>query len=805
MATTPEGIMALNQPQGAAGAQPAVPQLTRDDFYDITRQSLQTARPDLDMEMEEQLQAFRQLADTLPEDVLRIFSNIFQSILDNPNDYKEALQALYEVAPELAALLPKEFDEEFYASLAFIFQDALRSRRAPGTASVEGIEAMVPQRFAKGGIAEAARLVASQGRGGDTMLAHINPREAQLLKAFGGSGTINPKTGQPEFIFGWIKDNIIDPVIGAGKAVVKAATGVVKGAVKLIKENPIARVVATAALAWAIGPSAFALVGSKAAAAAIASGGISAITGGSLKDIALSSLTAYMGAPGGPIETIVGKYSPAFMNNPLVNAAVAGTIAGTGSGLLQGKSLSESVRSGLTEGAVSAGVTIAANGGVSNAMKNASNATLAKTIDDAVPANPVDTPDLPKLKTEALQLAENNLQSIEAAPYAPPKPLAEVVGQGSEDAIARAVAQSQGSVAPGTTATVPMDSGIARLTAEELAPVSSAYTGAGARSTPTLSGTLPPPGISATYDISPALAGTDEAKRAAVSGLSLGDTLYGDISPMGVDVPAGGIANVPVAGYTPGGPDILPSLKKSVTPGTITEGLGDLFFPSAPTTEQVLDSVQYKNLVAKGLSPDAALKAATAELSPGMLRTYGPAAAAGITALGMAGGFSPRPPQLSPEQQQFAEQMRAPIDLSGNPSAYYVQGLPGVEYGARGEIVGSSPWSAPQTMEDVRVAGRSYAGYDPYSAYALAANPYRPEFMNAGGIAGLRAGGYPRRTGQISGPGTETSDSIPAMLSDGEFVMTARAVRGMGNGSRREGAKKMYALMHKLEKNAARG
>ena len=34
--------------------------------------------------------------------------------------------------------------------------------------------------------------------------------------------------------------------------------------------------------------------------------------------------------------------------------------------------------------------------------------------------------------------------------------------------------------------------------------------------------------------------------------------------------------------------------------------------------------------------------------------------------------------------------------------------------------------------------------------------------------------------GAVAGPGTGTSDSIPAMLSDGEFVMTAKAVRGMG-------------------------
>jgi hypothetical protein len=61
---------------------------------------------------------------------------------------------------------------------------------------------------------------------------------------------------------------------------------------------------------------------------------------------------------------------------------------------------------------------------------------------------------------------------------------------------------------------------------------------------------------------------------------------------------------------------------------------------------------------------------------------------------------------------------------------------------------------------------------------------------------------FPRRQGQIDGPGTGTSDDVPAMLSDGEFVMTAKAVRGMGNGSRREGAKRMYELMNQSERRA---
>ena len=64
---------------------------------------------------------------------------------------------------------------------------------------------------------------------------------------------------------------------------------------------------------------------------------------------------------------------------------------------------------------------------------------------------------------------------------------------------------------------------------------------------------------------------------------------------------------------------------------------------------------------------------------------------------------------------------------------------------------------------------------------------------------------YPRQVadgGEIVGPGTTTSDSIPAMLSDGEFVMNARAVQGAGGGDRKQGAKRMYQMMKKFEKVA---
>ena len=62
---------------------------------------------------------------------------------------------------------------------------------------------------------------------------------------------------------------------------------------------------------------------------------------------------------------------------------------------------------------------------------------------------------------------------------------------------------------------------------------------------------------------------------------------------------------------------------------------------------------------------------------------------------------------------------------------------------------------------------------------------------------------HPKRIGEIAGPGTGTSDDIPAMLSDGEFVMTAQAVRNAGGGSRKQGAKNMYKLMKNLEKGGS--
>ena len=68
--------------------------------------------------------------------------------------------------------------------------------------------------------------------------------------------------------------------------------------------------------------------------------------------------------------------------------------------------------------------------------------------------------------------------------------------------------------------------------------------------------------------------------------------------------------------------------------------------------------------------------------------------------------------------------------------------------------------------------------------------------------------------GYVEGPGTGTSDSIDAaiyqngekvqeaLLSDGEFVFTEKAVRGLGNGDREKGAAKMYEMIRQYERMA---
>jgi len=128
------------------------------------------------------------------------------------------------------------------------------------------------------------------------------------------------------------------------------------------------------------------------------------------------------------------------------------------------------------------------------------------------------------------------------------------------------------------------------------------------------------------------------------------------------------------------------------------------------------------------------------------------------------------------------------------------------------ETIGAPEQIEPgsQGMLNVGLPGVTY--YDETTGEYGSSTPTYPTYRTLAG-GGDVIDNFPRKVGQIDGPGTEKSDDIPAMLSDGEFVMTASAVRGLGalNGAdkddkveqRRKGAKMMYDMMDKFESRVA--
>ena len=86
-----------------------------------------------------------------------------------------------------------------------------------------------------------------------------------------------------------------------------------------------------------------------------------------------------------------------------------------------------------------------------------------------------------------------------------------------------------------------------------------------------------------------------------------------------------------------------------------------------------------------------------------------------------------------------------------------------------------------------------------YGGGVMAAMPRIPTGMprvNAGGVGELD---YRQEGGFVPVGVKEKADDVPAMLSKNEFVMTADAVRGAGNGSIEKGAQRMYDTMKQLE------
>ena len=113
--------------------------------------------------------------------------------------------------------------------------------------------------------------------------------------------------------------------------------------------------------------------------------------------------------------------------------------------------------------------------------------------------------------------------------------------------------------------------------------------------------------------------------------------------------------------------------------------------------------------------------------------------------------------------------------------------------------------SLPQTRSNPRMSAMKKFNQvqDPRMIRLMQMLKRQPAAM--GGIMNLKMGGMPvemdlrAKGGFVPIGKKERADDVPARLSKNEFVFTANAVRNAGNGDIREGAKRMYNLMHKLE------
>jgi hypothetical protein len=691
--------------------------------------------------------------DLDPEGVEQLLQ-IVDYINENPEEYPEIRAELISEGVIDEDDFPAEMDVEYFATLEVVLQEALMGSDAQAAEMAQGpVGMMPPQGFAKGGIAEAAQLVASRGRYGDTMLAHITPAEARLLRSRGGSGTINPETGLPEFFKKFFKK--VAKVSGLAK-VVKEVHKAVKPLVKKVLASPIGRIAVTVGLTMIGVPP------------PLASALVTKAAGGTWKDAFKAAAVSYLAGPSSPLASTVGKATP-FLNslaqtNPALVAGIRSGITSTGASLLTGSSLKEAVTAGVTSGLMT-GIQASR---ASDAFDRASQANVDPGVVDPV----------------------TGLLPGQAAP-AP-----ELVGRPLDpaDAFGRATAPAAAGAAPSAS-----QFGLGPDAYSLGAPDTGGFgLGPDAYSL----GAAPAPGAS------PSGFGLRAPTTAPAAAPAVPASRFGEF--------------LPSAGQAGAGAPPAPTVDER----SLYQKGKDLMFGRTPTDAEIKVEADKIYDTYEGKMPYTdALKRATDDLTPGIMRTYGPSVGVGLGAMALTGGFSPK----EPEQLPMADRISAPIEVP--PSLQRpIQNLPGVEYDDQGNIIGSRPWnpltSPTRDMRPTEVAtpgimslplppnyipppGAPTMGMgsiaQPYNTSSMYTNLMQPRGYNAGGIAGFAKGGYPRRIGQIDGPGTETSDDIPAMLSDGEFVMTARAVRGAGNGSRREGAKKMYAMMHQLEQNAARG
>jgi hypothetical protein len=810
----------------------------------------------------EDVAAFKAELDALdvPMEVLDMLNNMVDEILAAPENYEQIKQK-YAGMGVTDDILPEQFDPNFFAALNMAIDQMV--------AEPAGVQA-----FARGGIAElspVSKAIADYGRNGDTMLAHITPAEARMLRRRGGAGTTNPNTGLKEYF------SLGKLFKGIGNAIKKFAS------------STVGRIVTTVALGFFLGPAAASAmgIGAGTAAAAAVSGfvggaGATLLAGGNLKDAlktgAIGGLTAgavsgFQGAPltGGPAlpgtpgEIIGGQFDKA------VNA------------------LTPSAPTSLTPVAATAPTAPVASPadlmGQPATPPVAPPASFAAQPNDFAPQKVIDAqaPASPSMFDQAKDIWKNNFspsgiqenaasdalnkvktqfgvttdQVINAKPDS-------ILGKAYSNAMpgvigtyGPATAVGIGTVAafggfdakplkPATPDPQMMKSAEQRIAEEGKqrdyyvqnvpgvkydrygAPIFGQYVPLPTYSPPGYAGggTVLTVEEQVAKDAADKKAADDAAEQARVDAENAAarqvriDAKNNRLAQGSGEMYKNINAGLNVFAPTTNRDAILNERQRAFAPvmmknAQFNSGIESIMAnpitqPGITTPNQPYNtSTPYTTLVGDPrFTPPADLASRTANQKA---QYYNSLRDKGMTDADIRFQVQKTMgPQTNSDWSYLQNLSSANRNLPFNPNmtANQKAGLYNSMIGAgysndairgQAEMVygkqSNEDWNYLQNLANTEMNR------------PITTMPVTPpdKLMNMGGIAALAQGGYPRRTGQISGPGTATSDSIPAMLSDGEFVMTAKAVRGAGKGDRRAGAKRMYSLMNQLEQNASRG
>ena len=641
--------------------------------------------------------------------------------------------------------------------------------------------------YAKGGQAQGLKALAQElpkyGRGGDTIVAHINPEEAAMLKAMGGSGTINPATGLPEFGF-FSKLNPVKAISNLGdsigiskpltdvfqpieKAVVQPASRGLASFDKLVG-NTIPGGWGTLGMAAAsfvpgMTPAMMGGLGGLTGSGVLRRGGNfnlqGALMGGAMAYGAANLSSGLQSAGGGGAEAVANaaggtapgaiSFDPATLastgmiestDTAALNALSKGMESGAGAGLQVAPppSIGSQIMSGNFGNAmnqVGQNLSGAANNALTSGRELLNKATTGQTYED-----------LGKGYLQNLKAAGRGITNLSG------------LGDGGLQGAKEAAKAFTGSGAGMSNTVVPIATGAMGLQAiEEQRNYLQDQLNAGAISQGEFNAQLAE--INRQADIARKSVASSPFSTSPDTSYKRQDTLYG--TPEGDDTLYTKNPSSDATLYATGGAVNAPDDQTRMLSGS-------------PMTN-FLPSSQYTASRAEEIAAMQANQAAGIQTMGGL---GGLGALGGLSGLGgLTRGLPTNNPSGILSQTSAAQTMQPTAQTPYNT------------YSSAG-YSGASGASGPSGPSGLGGAGGSSNG----------AFPLEGQY----GIVKMAAGGMTPRF--LSGGGDGMSDDIPASiegkqearLADGEFVIPADVVSHLGNGSSKAGAKRLYSMMDKV-------